>query len=46
MEHVLVEEIRRIDQFRNEYLGDTHPELAQLIGYTKLLDNTQLTNDK
>jgi MoaA/NifB/PqqE/SkfB family radical SAM enzyme len=40
LEHVLVEEIRRIDHFRNEYLGDTHPELAQLIGYTKLLNNS------
>jgi MoaA/NifB/PqqE/SkfB family radical SAM enzyme len=46
LEHVLIEEIRRVDQFRKEYLGDTHPELAQLIGYTKRLDDTQLTNDK
>ncbi len=38
LEHVLIEEIRRIDQFRKEYLGDTHPELAQLIGYSKSYD--------
>jgi len=32
-ENKLIEELKRIDLVRNEYLGDTHQELANLLNY-------------